>query len=85
MRKLFPFFFLRNFVQLNNCSRFHSRSEEKEKAQTIQTEIDATKKEAQKEMERNETLEHLKQRMVDNMNRMDKQSEFRFAGEKMNE
>lgn len=51
---------------------------EEEKIKNVQTEIDATKKEAQKEMERNETLEQLKQRLVETINRMDKQSESRL-------
>lgn len=54
---------------------FSGRSEEYDKTKNIQTEIDATKKEAQKEMERNETLEQLKQRIVESVNRLDKQRE----------
>lgn len=50
-------------------------SEENEKTKNVQTEIDATKKEAQKEMERNETLEQLKQRLIESVNRLEKQRE----------
>lgn len=64
-----------DWLMLSVLSSFSDCSEEHDKTKNIQTEIDATKKEAQKEMERNETLEQLKQRIIESVNRLDKQRE----------
>lgn len=55
---------------------------ENEKIKVIQNDIDATKKEAQKHMEQNESLEQFKQRLEEDLNHLNKQCKFEHPCEK---
>lgn len=54
-----------------------------EKWKVLKTEIDGARKQTQKEMEQNEILEHIKQRISNESNKLSRQREFKitFSGD----